>query len=85
MSVDAVQERLMPLDETAVAVRPVGTDGGIVSADGACVVALALDDCAEVFPAASKAAMMYEYCVDAFNPVSLYVVPDVALICTPLR
>jgi hypothetical protein len=42
-------------EETAVAVSPVGTEGGVVSG-AAWVVVLAALDCAERLPAASKAA-----------------------------
>ena len=70
MSVLAVQVRLIPLDETAVAVRPVGTDGAVVSGTGVWVVALAELDAADVFPAASYAETVYAYAVEPVSPVS---------------
>ena len=73
-------------------VPPVGdamdTVGAVVSgggAGGAAVVALALVDCAEVFPAASNAVTLYEYVVAAVRPVLEYVVDAVVPIFTPLR
>ena len=47
------------------------------------VVALALSDCIEVFPAASYAAAVYEYVVAAARPASEYVVPVTVAIWVP--
>jgi hypothetical protein len=55
--VEAVQLKLICVEEAAVAVNPVGTDGAVVSAV-ASVVALAAVDCAEILPAASYAATL---------------------------
>ena len=55
LSLEALHERLICVEEMALATRPAGTEGGVVSgAPG--VVAEAATDCAEVFPAASYAA-----------------------------
>ena len=59
---------------------PVGGGGGAV-----CVVALALADCAETFPAASMAETVYVYVVAAESPVFEYVVPVTVAICVPPR
>ena len=59
LSVEAVQLRLICEEEMAEAERPVGTDGTVVSA-AAGVVALADEDWADTFPAASYAATVYE-------------------------
>ena len=54
LSLEAVHERLIWVEETAVAESPVGVDGACVSA-AACVVAETDDETEELFPAASKA------------------------------
>ena len=54
LSVEADHVRLIWDDETALAVRPVGVEGGVVS-EAAGVLALAAVDWAEAFPAASMA------------------------------
>jgi hypothetical protein len=53
--------------------------------DAAEVVAEALADCAEIFPAASKAATVYVYVVDADRPVSEYAVVVLVPISVPPR
>ena len=55
LSVEAVHERLITVALAAVAVKPVGTDGGVVSGAPASVVADAEADFADWLPAASKA------------------------------
>ena len=52
MSVDAVHVRLIVVAPAAVAVTPVGVEGGVVSG----IVALALAELPEILPAASRAA-----------------------------
>src|SRR5713101_12519 len=52
--------------EIAVAARPAGTDGAVVSG-APCVVALTAVEAAETLPAASKAETVYEYEVDAVS------------------
>ena len=75
----------MPLDDTAVAVSPVGVDGAVLSGAGACVVALALADAPERFPEVSTALTVYEYAVDPVSPVSLYEFVPEEPTCTPPR
>ena len=53
LSVLAVQERLIWEDETALADRLVGTDGGVVSVEDDDVVNVVSDDTAR-FPCASR-------------------------------
>jgi len=55
LSVEAFHARLICDDETVVAVRPVGTDGAVVSVEAALVVAETATDCPETFPVVSKA------------------------------
>ncbi len=55
MSVDAFHDRLIVVAPATVATRPVGVEGGVVSA-ALVVVALALADSDETLPAASRAA-----------------------------
>jgi hypothetical protein len=68
LSVEAVQERLIWVGETAVAVTPVGTEGAMVSGGGGVVTDTAAD-CAEALPAASTAETVKEYVVLAASPV----------------
>ena len=49
------------------------------------VVALAAEDCTDTFPAASYAATVYEYAVEAVRPVSEYEVAEGVAICVPFR
>ena len=60
-------------DEAAVAVKFVGTDGGVVSGDAE-VVAENVAEKLLRLPAASVARTRYEYEVEAANPLSLKVV-----------
>ena len=52
MSVEPVHDRLIVVAPAAVAVTPVGFEGAVVSG----IVALALVELPEMFPAASRAA-----------------------------
>ena len=72
MSVEAVHEILMIFALTGVAVRPVGTDGAVVSGGGR-VVAEAEADFADWLFAASTAATVEECVEEAARPVSLNV------------
>jgi hypothetical protein len=81
LSVEAVQERLICVDEAAVAVRFAGTVGGFVSGAARVVVADTFEY-ALLFPAASVARTLYEYEVEAVSPVSLNVVAVGVAICT---
>ena len=89
----AVQEVALPDDHVRVVDWPEEIDDGaaLIETVGvglpcdACVVAEAVFEFTETLPVASTALMVYEYCVDAARPVSLYVVPDGDPICVPLR
>jgi len=52
LSVEALQDRLTPVEPAAAAMRPAGVVGGVVSAS----VMLTLVESAEMLPAASRAA-----------------------------
>jgi hypothetical protein len=68
-SVEALQATSIRVQLGAVAETPVGTDGGVVSAQaGVFVVAVGLDP--DTFSALSTAFTEYEYTVDAARPVS---------------
>ena len=85
LSVDAVQFRVNPLLVMALAARPNGAEGGVVSPTGAEVVTGSAADWAEAFPAASLARTVTEYAVDAVRPVMLAVVPAVDVFSTEFR
>jgi hypothetical protein len=83
LSVEAVQDKLICVVEAAVATRFVGALGGVVSA-AAGVVAEKIFEYALLFPAASTARTLYEYAVDALNPVSLNPALTGVAICAKL-
>lgn len=66
--------------EAAAADKPEGTDGAVVS-PAACVVADAILEYPDVFPAASRALTLYRYVVPPVSPVSDWAVDDGVAIC----
>ena len=71
MSVDAAQDSVRLFWVTALAARPVGTLGAVVSVGVAFVVTDRADDEADTLPATSRARTVYEYAVEAVRPVSV--------------
>ena len=88
---EAVQEEALVELQESVEEPPLVTEVGeaervrVGAETTACVVALAEDDCAEVFPAASYAETVYVYAVAGERPVSVYVVAAVVPTCVPFR
>src|ERR1700685_2217472 len=72
--VTAVQLKLMPLEDAAVAVSPAGAEGTVVQELPADVVALACADAAEQ-PAAVTASTLTKKVAGAVSPVLETVVP----------
>jgi hypothetical protein len=83
LSVEAVHDRLICDTEATVAARFVGAVGGVVSAAAGVAVEKTFEY-ALLFPAASTARTLYEYEVDADNPLSLKDAPVGVAICAKL-
>ena len=79
VSVEAVQDRLIWLQLATEAVKPVGTEGAVVS-EQAGVVAEAAVLWPDWLPALSTAETVYEYLVDPESTVS-----EVEVVVTCLR
>ena len=79
-TIEVLVESVTAVSEPLIFKSAVGVPTG-----GVCVVALTDPDCAEIFPAASNAATVKEYAVDAVSPVDENPVALEVAISTPPR